>query len=540
MSRARRPTYSADIEAGSAQTRGDFAQSSDQKPVQSLPQLPISSDSLAVGKDAARKNVPLPPPALRDRLLANSETTEVKVGAVRQTVEAIILAPGGGVMVVGWIDDRQCPLEAVIVSCLSWRVCFDAKSLVRVRRPDVEDAQRGSIHLFGYFGLISAPALSDISDLVQIEIYLADGGVVATEAVARPTTPTALRDIALGHLASSQFLGNPQIEGAWCLENGLGAQLVALNLAITKETVATRHIERFGSPRRQPKGSIIVCLYGRAEFLFVQNALFSGLPGADDYEFVFVSNSPELAEELTREARLAHLIYGVNQTVVLMNGNAGFGAANNVGVSAALSRRVLSVNPDVFPRQSDWALRHSELVAAFPNQQTKIFGVPLYYDDGSLMHGGMYFEIDSVVTVQPKIIEKRRLLRVEHFGKGAPAWSDTYTKSRPVPAVSGAFISSDREWFEQLGGFDEKYILGHYEDADLCLRSFEQGVPSWLHDLRLWHLEGKGSTRRPHHEGASLVNRWQFTKRWMPSVSAGILGPNPQHKSFAPPDRGSR
>jgi GT2 family glycosyltransferase len=218
---------------------------------------------------------------------------------------------------------------------------------------------------------------------------------------------------------------------------------------------------------------------------------------------------------------------------VLLSGNAGFGPANNAGITAALGRRVLVVNPDVFPRQLDWAARHSALCAELPAVQTRLFGVPLYYDDGSLMHGGMYFEIDSAVSLRGDAIDRSRMVRVEHYGKGAPEWSGTYTNARPVPAVTGAFMSADRAWFEHLGGFTDDYVFGHYEDADLCLKSLEQGTPTWLHDLRLWHLEGKGSTRRPHHEGGSLVNRWSFTRRWSQVIAAGLTGPHPTHALMA-------
>jgi GT2 family glycosyltransferase len=104
-----------------------------------------------------------------------------------------------------------------------------------------------------------------------------------------------------------------------------------------------------------------------------------------------------------------------------------------------------------------------------------------------------------------------------------------------VPAVTGAFVSSARDWYAGLGGFNEDYIFGHYEDADLCLKSLAAGTPAWLHDLRLWHLEGKGSTRRAHHEGGSLVNRWLFTKQWSAVIADGMCGPVQTHPAMQPP-----
>jgi GT2 family glycosyltransferase len=123
-------------------------------------------------------------------------------------------------------------------------------------------------------------------------------------------------------------------------------------------------------------------------------------------------------------------------------------------------------------------------------------------------------------------------LRVEHYGKGAPADTAALLRPRAVPAITGAFISIQRPWFEDLGGFSTDYIFGHYEDADLCLRSHQAGVTPWIHDLKLWHLEGKGSTRLPVHEGGSLVNRWLFSSRWGQLVTQDVLGPNPTNPAF--------
>ena len=149
------------------------------------------------------------------------------------------------------------------------------------------------------------------------------------------------------------------------------------------------------------------------------------------------------------------------------------------------------------------------------------------------MHGGMYFEMDTGISARAEAVRPCRMVRTEHYGKGAPAWAEQFVRARPVPAITGAFISSDRAWYEALGGFTEDYIFGHYEDADLCLKSLQRGTVSWMHDLRLWHLEGKGSTRLPPHEGGSIVNRWLFSKLWAETIEDGLCGPNPTHPALA-------
>jgi GT2 family glycosyltransferase len=144
------------------------------------------------------------------------------------------------------------------------------------------------------------------------------------------------------------------------------------------------------------------------------------------------------------------------------------------------------------------------------------------------MHGGMYFEVDRGVSIDGVALKTMMSLRVEHYGKGAPPLTGKFTRSRPVAAVTGAFMSLDRSWFDQIGRFSEDYVFGHYEDADLCLKSLQQGVCPWIHDVKLWHLEGKGSHRLPVHEGASIVNRWLFNRRWAKTVVPDLIGQAPQ------------
>jgi GT2 family glycosyltransferase len=90
-------------------------------------------------------------------------------------------------------------------------------------------------------------------------------------------------------------------------------------------------------------------------------------------------------------------------------------------------------------------------------------------------------------------------------------------------------MSIERAWYEQLGGFNEDFIFGHYEDADLCLKSIAKGVAPWLQDIRMWHLEGKGSTRQLPHEGGSIINRWLFSRTWIRMIETGLTGPAPSH-----------
>jgi GT2 family glycosyltransferase len=481
-----------------------------------------------------------PPPSRdepRQRLI---RTAPVGIAAapakdVEHYFEALAVSRSGGILIIGWVDDAADPVDAIRLYGPGWRLTFDGPRLARVRRGDVEAAlASGLSHPYGYYGFLFTGGAVPLGGDCRVELVLASGRSAAFSSPARLVDDIEIRNLTLSHVAAADHFGNGQVQAIAGLGAAIGDEIVRLNHHITDALIASPYVERFGRPEATYDGSLVICLYGKAEFLHLQAALFSAVEGMSRYELIFVSNSPELSEILLREARVSSRIYGLDITVVILLGNAGFGAANNVAARFARSDRILIVNPDVFPMGPDWADRHSAIVSSGPAERTRIFGAALYYDDGSLMHGGMYFELDSALSLEGGKQRLCQLVRVEHYGKGTPRELPDFASPRPVPAVTGAFISCERAWFETLGGFTHDYVFGHYEDADLCLKSLGAGVAPWMQDLKMWHLEGKGSTRLPVHEGGSLVNRWLFSATWGVTITESLLGPQPSHGLLRP------
>jgi len=450
------------------------------------------------------------------------------VGAA--SVDAVVTSPTGAIFVIGWAADRQSPLDKVRMQFENGQTReWPAAQRIRFRRTDAEEALGlEPTRRLGFCGLLfrESEAGSNAARPCAVTLSGSDRSSSEFPITPRLVSDIELRDMMLGYLSSINFMGNPHVESFYALDDYFGQALIRHSRNITRSVVRAATIERFDAkPADRFKGSIVICLYGKGEFQFVQNALFSAGAGAEDYEYIYVSNSPELIEMLCKTAQISQRTYGLNVSVVLLPGNAGFGAANNIAAQHARSRRLLIVNPDVFPIDRNWATQHTEAVEQLPAEQTKLFGPRMFYADGSLMHAGMYVEVDWGTSVADFELRRRPMLRVEHYGKGAPKGAEMFRGSRPVSAVSGAFMSLDRSWFERIGGFAEDYIFAYYEDADLCLRSWDRGSPAWVHELDFWHLEGKGSsTPLPHHKGAALVNRWLFTREWHDRLTGELLG----------------
>jgi GT2 family glycosyltransferase len=442
-------------------------------------------------------------------------------------IDVVFGCNAGQCLVIGWIkDDDAAPIEQLTL--LNKLGLWGTTQIVfRCRRKDVVDSLGlPDDRRFGFWAFITVE---------QGETMYGEAEVVVSarrerktfNCQIRPTSEERFREIALEYIVRAQHFGDARVETFLQLDHGLGKLLIDLNLDISRRIAQGAQTLQFGEPPPAVEGSIVVCLLGKPELLSLQCALFSNCRNVDRYEFIYVSNSPEIAERLIRDAAIANRVYGISIRLVILPGNAGFGIANTVAANVARSSRLLFINPDVFPMDPDWASRHSQLVKDLPPEQVALFGVPLFYDDGSLMHGGMYFEVDTGLSFRDCKTTTRDMLRVEHYGKGAPPATASYLAARPVPAVTGAFMSVDRSWFEMLGGFSPEYIFGHYEDADLCLKSLSAGKPAWIHRVAFLHFEGKGSTPRPSHDGASLVNRWHFTNVWGEFVKTRLCGKTP-------------
>ena len=442
---------------------------------------------------------------------------------VKGSVERSIASDSGFFVVFGWLGDEGFDNLQWRLSGSDFNVEIPHSSVFRHARPDVEATYRDGPYDYGFvlFGRLPSKTLLKQPLSFQVQSHI---GSLEVKIVPEVASDKRLLDILLGELSTCQSHAGLEVGLHHYLAGEAGTCLVDLFHRHVDSHLRTSYVERFGA--REVKRSFITVLFGSTEPILLQPMLFRSL-GVDFGEWVYVCNSPEDANAVLRIARAMSELYDVMITVVVMTGNVGFGAANNVGISLASSDNIYIVNPDVYPLEDELdRLRRALSERPLGNC---LWGGLLFYDDGNLMHSGMYMEHD--VFFRSHTYQRRasndetpyvKLARVEHFDKGVPFISDRWREPIVVPAISGAVMGFRRSLFEKIGGFSTRYIYGHYEDADLSLRWAESNGPVAINpDLRIVHLEGQGSrSKGAQYRGAQLLNRYLFSLRHNPAFAA--------------------
>ena len=450
--------------------------------------------------------------------------------APRVSVDALTISASGATLLIGWSDDRHDPLtEITLETTPGTRHLWNA--FPRLARPDVERAREaGDPWPFGFLlvaapiGGADAPAINPLG--VSAPVFTFASGLQTT-AARDPTVASDedLRDLALQALpAAMGDARDPETAGA-LLDSHAGVQIATINRVIIERARRHRVIERVGPVRDHYRGSVIVPIRGGAEQVALRGALTATGPGADEYEFIHVIANPDHFEAVLRAARVTARTWGVGQTLVFHPGGDPAGVGEDAAADIAQSDRLIFMDPAIFPRHLDWAARHTALLAGKPPEQTRLFGGLLYRADGSLAHGGYWFDrnraLAAVPGASPRWFESTSLERLAH---PAPARAAAWLRPRPVAGVSSAFLSVDRAWFHELGGFTRHYARAAFEDIDLCLRSLKRGVPAWVHDMPMWYLERRAPMRPEPTRGGAILNDWLLQRQWGSSIVPHLLG----------------
>ena len=410
--------------------------------------------------------------------------------------------------IIGWLWDPQHLLEELLLISPDGARLDITQLIGRLPRPDVAEhlanAGHRSWEKHGVIGFLKLPSSEYWSAGVTLQARLKNGSDFQLSAALDPFDPFEVRKGILQRFPRAPYFDDS------LFDRHLHPALSALQKSCG-DGAASRRVLTMGAPPANPRVSIIIPVYRRLELVERQLAMFCDDRSLEQCEFIYVLDSPEQETDFENIAFQLERLYRIPLRLVIADRNRGFAPSNNAGAKHARGRYLLFMNSDVFPTEPGWI----ETMTGFFSGQSEagVVGPKLLYEDDSIQHAGMYFHRDAFPN---------RLWLNQHYFKGFPRRYAPANISRPVPALTGACLMLQRDLFEQLGGWDEAYVQGDYEDSDLCLRAYQRGCQNWyLPDAELYHLEGQ--SRSPQLEenwwpNATYYNCWLQSRRWSEAI----------------------
>jgi GT2 family glycosyltransferase len=419
-----------------------------------------------------------------------------------------------GLFARGWVRDPHALLSDVnLVSP------FGERSLTplwhRLERPEIEKKFAGSAHPARHTRHGFIARIADLKEPVPVLQHrlrlVASGAPIEIVGAAKAMTDAEARNAVLGTISDRELTDE-------ILASTIAPAAQALHARVMAQPRRT-DVVQFGRAPERPVASIIIPLYKNLEFLRFQIAAFAVDPEIQETEIVFVLDSPEQRADVEHLLTGLHALYALPFQLVVMPCNLGYAAANNAGARVARGDALLLLNSDVIPAAPGWL---GPLLTALARPGVGAVGPKLLFDDGSLQHAGLYFDRDA-----------KGVWYNRHFFKGYPRDFAPAAVAREVPGVTGAAFLLRRSTYEAVNGLCEDFIIGDYEDSDLCLRIRATGdTIRYEPSAELYHFERR-SIR--HHTGytrtvACAYNRRLHISRWDGAMDEVM-------RSFAMPNR---
>ena len=436
------------------------------------------------------------------RFGGNSTLHEI-AAPIHMAVDEVIRCGDAGVVLIGWFVADEGAARRIILRAGQHSLELDLDRAIRIRREDVSAsimAQHG-LHEPNPGYILFVPGVAEWDDKAHLQIETRDLSV-GYVSLPKPR----LRGVpAIRRMLESFSLRYEDMVRAY--DRVIGPAVGGLNAERLRSNVPATEYS-FGKQPEHPVCSVIVPLYGRIDFMEFQLALFSRERSNTRHEFIYVLDDPSIRVETLTLAESCLARFNLPFRVVALERNVGYAPANNAGLRAAHGSHVCFLNSDVFPGQDDWIDALVARLAA--NPQLGAVGPTLLFEDDTVQHRGLTYE---------PLPEYADWLFPMHPGKGMripPKQGLQYYQ-----AITGACMVMTRALAERLGGFDETYVIGDFEDSDLCLRIGALGLARAVDlDVRLYHLErqSQGNMANAWRFNLTLYNAWVHENRWRATI----------------------
>ncbi|HET8733296.1 MAG TPA: glycosyltransferase, partial [Anaeromyxobacteraceae bacterium] len=129
---------------------------------------------------------------------------------------------------------------------------------------------------------------------------------------------------------------------------------------------------------------------------------------------------------------------------------------------------------------------------------TGAVGPRMLYPSGAIQHAGVVLGLDGPAGHL-----------FTGMGGDVPLYFDLPDVVREVSAVTGACMLVSRRLFEEVGGFDEAFVIS-YNDIDFCLRLRQRGLRNlYTGVVTLLHRESASrGNLSPPEDRARMWGRW--------------------------------
>jgi GT2 family glycosyltransferase len=337
----------------------------------------------------------------------------------------------------------------------------------------------------------------------RLAVRLAGGAEIALAAPPGLMPAATARDLVLR-------AAHPDAVGPALLDDCIGPAAARLHAAALAAAAGATEVLGFGPAPHRPAASLVIPLYRNLRFLRFQLAALARDPGLRRAELIYVLDSPEQRAEVEHLLRGMSDLLGQPVRLVVMPRNGGYAAACNAGAAAARAPALLFLNSDVLPVHPGWLA--PMLARLGRDHRLAAIGPKLIFDGGTVQHAGLLFRRGA-----------DGLWLNDHYGKGFPRHHPDVLRPRRVPGVTGAALLVRRAAFEAAGGFSTDYIVGDFEDSDLCLKLRAAGQDiAYEPRAELYHFERQSIALHEGHARtlAGVLNRRLHHRRWDGAIAA--------------------